>query len=295
MLQKAVNRGTAAIVPLILGLSVVIRNAGADARPAQFTSGVNLVEVYATVTDRDGQPVTGLRADDFQVAEDDRPQPVTAFAAGEFPLSVALAIDRSFSMRGERLTLAKQAARAFIDALRPADEVMVIAIGSEVETIAEPEPAASAARTRWDRIDAWGTTPLYDAILTALRRIETRKGRRALVVLSDGDDRYSEVTATELVQQARRLDALVYPIAIDRHPPVFAELAAVTGGRAAFLKNARDLEATLAAVARELRFQYLLGYVPQQAGTDAARWHSIQVSVDRPDVRVRARDGYFSK
>ena len=94
----------------------------AEPRPAQFASGVNLVEVYATVTDPNGQVVTGLTADDFQVSEDGRPQTITTFAAGEFPLAVAIALDRSFSMTPERLGMAKSAARAFISALRPADQ-----------------------------------------------------------------------------------------------------------------------------------------------------------------------------
>ena len=80
----------------------------------------------------------GLTAADFRVTEDQTPQTITTFAAGEFPLSVTIALDRSFSMAGERLALSKQAARSFIAALRPTDEVMVLAIGSEIETITPP-------------------------------------------------------------------------------------------------------------------------------------------------------------
>ena len=123
------------------------------------------MQVYATVTDREGQPVTGLTAADFRVTEDQAPQTITVFAAGEFPLSVTIALDRSFSMAGERLALSKQAARSFIAALRPADEVMVLAIGSEIETITPPVSAREAGATRWEAIDPWGTTPLYDATL----------------------------------------------------------------------------------------------------------------------------------
>src|SRR5207248_3088460 len=117
----------AGIVPLILA------SLGAAAY-AQFTSDVNLVEVYASVTTRHGDPVGGLTARDFRVSEDGLPQTITTFAAGEFPLAVAIGVDRSFSMgadRGSRLDLAKSAARAFIGALTPDDQVMVVAIGSE--------------------------------------------------------------------------------------------------------------------------------------------------------------------
>ena len=237
----------------------------------QFSSGVNLVEVYATVTDREGQPVTGLTAADFQVAEDQVPQPITTFAAGEFPLSITIALDRSFSMAGPRLALSKQAARSFIAALKPTDEVMVLAIGSEVETITPPVPAREAAATRWEAIEAWGTTPLYDASVQALDAIQARRGRRALLLISDGIDRDSRTTATELIARARQSGVLVYPVAIGRtRPPLFGELANVTGGRSFFIDDPKRLESQLAILARELRFQYLLGYAPSEpSGADA--------------------------
>ena len=262
-----------------------------------FSTGVNLVEVYATVTDREGQPVTGLTAADFRVVEDRVPQTITTFAAGEFPLSVTIALDRSFSMAGNRLALSKQAARTFIAALRPTDEVMVLAIGSEIETVTPPVPAREDADpVHWDSIDAWGTTPLYDATAQALDAIAARSGRRALLLISDGSDRDSHTTATDLITRARQSNVLVYPVAIGgTQPPVFAELANVTGGRTFFIEDPKRLESQLRALARELRFQYLLGYTPSPGANEGARWRAIEVTVSRPDARVRARDGYFSR
>jgi Ca-activated chloride channel family protein len=265
---------------------------------AQFTSGVNLVEVYATVTDRLGEPVAGLTAADFRVAEDGTPQSITAFAAGEFPLAVAIAIDRSFSMagNGNRLAVAKSAARSFIGALRPTDQVMVIAIGSDTGIVAPLSSDRGAALAAVDRLEAWGTTPLYDAALAALDAIQAARGRRALVLLSDGIDRYSDTRAADLVEQARRRDVLIYPIALgSTRPPLFAELAAATGGRSFRASEPRELLATMATIARELRFQYLLGYVPARGVSPDPAWHAIEVTVIRPDVRLRARDGYFSR
>jgi Ca-activated chloride channel homolog len=289
------------IVPLIVAGFGLLANPVTLAQEATFSSGINLVEVYATVSDRQGEPVTGLTAADFAVTEDGLPQPVTTFIAGEFPLSVTIAIDRSFSMSGERLALSKQAARSFIAALKPTDEVMVLAIGSEIETITPPVPARDAASTRWEAIDPWGTTPLYDATLQALDAIQTRRGRRALVLISDGVDRDSTTTATELIAHARESAVLVYPVAIGgTRPPVFGELANVSGGRSFFVEDPKRLEAQLATLARELRFQYLLGYTPTRpdpaaSGQSTPQWRSIQVTVSRPDVRVRARDGYFAR
>jgi Ca-activated chloride channel family protein len=283
------RRGTVAIVPLF----------AASALYAQFSSGVSLVEVYATVTDRQGQPVAGLTAADFRVTEEGTPQTITAFAAGEFPLSVALAIDRSFSMaqrKTNRLDVARRAARGFVDALRPVDQVMIVAIGSEVTVEAPLSTDHAAAADALDRLDAWGTTPLYDAAIAALDRIQEAKGRRALVLLSDGDDRYSDTTAAQLVEQVRRRDVLIYPVAIGaKRPPLFAELAAATGGRSFFVTDPQKLAETLATIARELRDQYLLGYAPAREPSAASRWRAISVSVTRPGLNVRARDGYFAK
>jgi Ca-activated chloride channel family protein len=262
----------------------------------QFTSGVQLVEVYATVTDRQGALVTGLGASDFEVAEDGVPQAISAFAAGEFPLAVAVGIDRSFSMTGPRLTTAKVGAQAFVQALRPDDQLMVLAIGSGADVVAPLSADRAAARRAINAIDAWGTTPLYDGTLAALDAIQHAKGRRALVLLSDGADRGSETNAAALVDAVRRRDVLVYPVAIGAAgPPLFAELAAASGGRSLTGVYAKILARDLTLLARELRSQYLIGYAPlPRPRADTPQWHAIDVRVRGADVRVRARDGYFS-
>ena len=296
LLPQIWNRRSARIVPLFVGALVLLAQPAIRGQIATFSSGVNLVEVYATVTDRDGQPITGLTAADFRVVEDQVPQTITTFAAGEFPLSVTIALDRSFSMAGERLTLSKQAARTFIAALRPTDEVMVLAIGSGIETVTPPTSAREAGATRWGSIGIWGTTPLYDAAAEALDAMQPRGGRRALLLISDGIDRDSHTTATDLIARARQSNVLVYPVAIGgTRPSVFAELANVTGGRTFFVDNPTRLESQLGTLARELRFQYLLGYTPSRAASADPGWRAIEVTVSRPDVRVRARDGYLAR
>lgn len=264
----------------------------------RFSSRVDLVEVYATVTDASGGPVSGLRAQDFEILENGRPQSVSVFAAGEFPLTVALGVDRSWSMAGEPLRLAKQASRAFLQALRPSDRSFVLSIGGDIDEIS-PVGADRAAQARAiGALDPWGTTALYDASIAALDRLEEESGRRAFVVFSDGTDRYSRATVGQVLARARRSRALIYPIAIGRTRPAWlAELAGVTGGRSFHLREARGLEASLTAIAEELRHQYLLGYVPDDAASRPGAWRAIRVSVrgGRPDLRVRARDGYETR
>jgi Ca-activated chloride channel family protein len=267
------------------------------ASPRQFTSGINLVEVYASVTDERGNPITGLSQGDFELHEDGVLQTVSNFAAGNVPLSAALAIDRSFSVAGTRLSLAKAAAQAFLGELRSSDEAMIIAVGSQVEVVAPLSTDRSVQRDAVNRLDAFGTTGLYDAIIDAIDDVQPAKGRRALIILSDGNDRYSEASADDALERARRSDVMVFPVSIGTaRPALFAELATLTGGRSFHARDGSALAETLRGIARELRQQYLLGYTPLRpplAGSN--EWRSISVTLKRPGANVRARDGYLVK
>ena len=187
---------------------------GAGGAQAQFTSGVNVVEVYASVTDGRGEPVKGLGRDDFELRENGELQQISAFTAADFPLAVAVALDRSFSMAGPRLELAKAGARAFLGELRPRDEAMVIAIGSEIDTVAPLSADRARQLDAVARLDAFGTTGLHDAIISAIDAVQPAKGRRALVLLSDGNDRYSRRSANDALERARSADVMIFPIAL---------------------------------------------------------------------------------
>lgn len=268
-----------------------------SAATRQFTSGVNLVEVYVSVTDERGKSIANLSQGDFELHEDGVLQTISNFAAADFPLSAAIAIDRSFSVAGTRLSLAKTAAQAFLGELRSSDEAMIIAVGSQVEVVAPLSTDRSAQRDAVSRLDAFGTTGLHDAIIDAIDAVQPAKGRRALIILSDGDDRYSEATAADALARARSSDVMVFPVAIGAtRPPLFAELATVTGGRSFYTRDGAALAETLRGIAHELRQQYLLGYTPLRppvAGSN--EWRSITVTVKRPNANVRARDGYLVK
>jgi len=280
------------------GVVMAVASVAAQDPLATFSSQTDLVEVYATVTDDKGEPVMGLHRGDFEVYENNQIQDVSTFAAGEFPLTVALGVDRSWSMAGDPLRLAKAASQAFLKDLRTDDRSMVVAISSEADVIAPLSMDRLNQQRAIAALDPWSTTALHDAIIAALDRLEPETGRQALVVFSDGTDRYSRATEAQVIERARRSNALIYPIAFGKtRPALLAELAVLTGGRSFLLRDPKELEKTLQTIARELRYQYLLGYAPAtpiDKGNN--EWRAIRVVVkNKPGARVRARDGYTTE
>ncbi len=268
----------------------------ASARPrAQFSARVQMVEVYASVTRPDGSPLAGLAATDFEVLEDGVPQQVSAFASGEFPLTVALGVDRSWSMAGEPLRLAVRASQSFLQGLKPADRTMVWAVADGAELLAPLDSPRETQLRALARLTPWSTTALRDGVVVALDRLDTEPGRQALVLFTDGEDRYSRTPPADLLDRVRRSRALVYSVAVGKtRPAILSEMAAVSGGRSLHARDMRGLEPALATIARELGHQYLLGYVPGPRQETEPRWRSITVRV-KPGAggaRVRARDGY---
>jgi Ca-activated chloride channel family protein len=266
--------------------------------PAQFASGVRLVEVYVTVTDRDGRPMTGLTKQDFTVCDNEQRQAITVFTAGDAGLSVAVALDHSFSMAGEPLQTMKSATHTFLDALAPTDRAMLIGIGSTVDLLAPLSTDRAAQHRAVGTLDAFGSTSLRDAMVTALDRIAPAPGRRALVLLSDGGDRYSQATESDVIDRGRHADVLAYPIALGKArtpPPLFVDLAIATGGHSLLVTDPRRLGAMMTSIAQELRQQYLLGYTPARPPPERPEWRGLRVSVARNNVTVRARAGYWTK
>jgi Ca-activated chloride channel homolog len=263
---------------------------------AQFSGQISLVEVYATVTDGRGQAVRGLTADDFEVVEDGVPQVISAFAAGDVPLSLAVGIDRSFSIRPADLRQAARAVETLLRSLHPFDQSMLIAIGSQTEIVAPLSKEREAAFEALSRLEPFGTTPLFDATLAALAAIQPAAGRRALILVSDGQDRYSDTSATVLLKTVREGDVLVYPVELGRgRAAVFSQLAAASGGRSFQVVESQQVQGVLTTIAGELRAQYLVGYVPNVDPAARPGWRSIRVTVARPGVSVRAREGYVAR
>lgn len=290
---------TPASSPLLVtvGLGVLVALAPAlpaltrPPSPAQFSARTEMVEVYATVTDEQGRLVTDLTRDDFLVREDGRPQSVVTFTPGDVPVSLALAFDRSFSMAGAPLDAAKTAARVLLNELTDADRVTLVSISSEVDVVVPLTNDRLAIDQAVQGLDAWGSTAMHDAVVKAVDAIEPAPGRRALVLVSDGMERHSRLTADEVYARIRASDVMIYPVAFARRmPPVFRAMAALSGGRATATRKPDELTRLFRRFAEELRHQYLLGYQPDIPATPGYR--ALDVRVRRPGLTVRARAGY---
>lgn len=261
----------------------------------EFAARTELVEVYATVTDDKGRFVTDLRKDEFTVLEDGVPQPVTTFADGEQPVSIALAVDRSWSMANGRLAAAQRGGRELLLELGDQDRAMLVAIGSEVEVPVALTNDRRAVDAALQALDPWGSTALHDAVVTAFDAIEPAPGRRALVLISDGLERGSRRSAEEVLARVRASDVLAYPVVVQRKvPAVLEQLAIATGGQAQRVKDLDELPTVLRRIASDLRHQYLLGYQPIRA-TAVGQYRRIEVQIARPKHRVRARAGYLAR
>jgi Ca-activated chloride channel homolog len=285
---SAVGARWRASVAAVAVLAAVV-GLGAGAVP-QFAATTEVVEVYATVTDANGQPVSGLPAGAFTVLEEGVPQPVTVFTTGEAALTVAVTLDRSFSMTAGGLDTARAGAGRLVDQLRPSDRVLLLAIGGGVERLAGFDEPRASARRALDRVTLWGSSPIGDVVAHALEAVSGERGRRAVVVWSDGVEREAQQSREAVLERVRRSDALIYSVATAATTsPLLAQLAAVSGGRV-FQARTRDAAREAAdAIALELRHQYVLGYAPPSG---APGWRALEVRVNRPGLRVRARQGY---
>jgi Ca-activated chloride channel family protein len=258
----------------------------------QFGATTELVEVYATVLDPRSGPVQGLTAGDFEVLENGVAQPIAQFTAGEFPLSVAVVVDRSFSMGGERIGAARAGARRLIDQLRAHDRVLVLGIGGKAEVLAGFDAPRAAARRAAETAQVWGTSPIGDVVAHGIDAVKGEPGRRAVVIWSDGAEREATVERENVLERARQSGVLVYSVIMAPTPSaLLTSLASLSGGRLLEAQDRRSAEQAATTIAGELRHQYLLGYTPPPG---PAGWREITVRVTRPGLTVRARKGYVA-
>jgi VWFA-related protein len=276
----------------------------AQDRPARFQSGVDLISVTATVIDKSGRLVTGLPADAFELFEEGERQTISQFTNERVPVSLAVLLDVSDSMFGQRLVDARSAVERFLfELLDEDDEFSVVAFNHQPRALTRWTQAPDVVRDAMATLKPFGSTALYDAVLTALPMMNTRtKQRASLLIISDGADTASDAAMREVRAALIRSDAFVYAIAVD--PPAkrainetvnvgaLNEITGGSGGNTELVHQTSDLVTATARIAEELNSQYVLGYyspLPLDGG-----YRSIRVRSTNPEYRVRARRGYIA-
>lgn len=187
-----------------------------DQPPFRFRTGVELINVTAAVTDGSGRFVSGLRKEDFRVYEDGVEQPVTHFSNERVPVSLGIALDTSGSMAGPKMTAARQALERFIQALDPVDEVFLYRFDSYPDLVQEWTSNTADINRALARIQPRGSTALYDTVAEAVPLAQSGRNRKkALIIISDGQDTSSRTGVSEVKQLIRQTEVLVYAVGID--------------------------------------------------------------------------------
>jgi VWFA-related protein len=284
-----------------------------SAGPASFGMRASLVVLSATAVDKRGRPVHDLRAQDFTILEEGRPQTLVRFArAADAPARVLLLVDVSGSMNLPRATTSvRMAAVQVLAALGPADEVALCSFDSDYRALVPFTRDHERVRRGLEATRPFGATALHDALAQAANELSAQgESRRAIVVITDGVDTASRQHADDVLARSRALDVPIYAISVvspldDPASPYFAggvlpaadrrgrdmlqRYAALSGGAAFTVSDFAALRGAAQRVAAELKHQYRLGY---DAPMGPGHFRRIEVRSSRKGVQVRTRSGY---
>jgi Ca-activated chloride channel family protein len=287
-----------------------------------FKTGASTVSVYTTVTDASGRLVPDLTADDFEIFDNGKPQPITVFASEIQPITMVMMLDRSGSMR-TTFRLVAAAGEALVRRLLPADKARIGSFASRIQV--DPEGFTSnpeeLIRILRSELQPEGPTPLWNAVNVAIDGLLKEDGRRVVLVFTDGVDnpmnfKFNNVTLMDVESRAQRENVMVYAIGLESMPsagglsrggfgglrgqsqmmpqkpdPGLPRIAAETGGGYFELSRTEALASTFARVADELHRQYALGFA--QPKLDGKR-HKLEVKIKKPGMKARARKSYVA-
>jgi VWFA-related protein len=278
---------------------------GRDQEDLRFSVELDLVVLQATVHDRAGHTVSGLGEHDFEVYQDGALQPIRLFRHEDAPVTIGLVVDHSGSMR-EKLREVTAAARTFVRASNPEDQMFVVNFNEDV-SLGLPNgtrfsnSADELGSAIWGA-PALGKTALYDAIVEALQGLQKgERDKKALIVISDGGDNASHSSLDRVLKMAEESSAVIYTIGVfseddpDRNPKVLTRLAHETGGQAFFPSKPGETVEICERIARDVREQYTIGYSSINGKPGA--YHSIRVtarSKEHEKLSVRTRAGYIA-
>jgi Ca-activated chloride channel homolog len=268
---------------------------------------VNLVLLWATVTDGAHHDVPNLVKKDFRVWEDKIEQHVEYFSAERVPVSVGIIFDASRSMRYE-LTAARQAAARLLESGNPNNEYFLVQFNDSPRLIQDFTNEVATMKQLLSAAEANGNTSLYDAVYLGLEKVTRgRHSRKVLVLITDGEDNNSRYSLSAVRQFAAERDVTIYAIGLvnrgEWHFPGFSpqsklkKLSEITGGTAFFPDTAKDLDDIFVRIGIDLKNQYVLGYRSLNLSRDG-KWRKIRVEIDKPkdltSLHVLAKKGYYA-
>jgi Ca-activated chloride channel homolog len=272
-----------------------------------FRAGVDLVHFGVVVTDKEGTPITGLKAEDFEIIEQGKAQTISQFAGGDPinapPLHLGFMIDLSGSM-SEDIRDVRSAAIKFLDAVDRVEDITVVDFDTQIRIaqFASDDPRlVEYIRARKPQ-GAW--TALYDTIGVYLNKAAEQNGDKILVMYTDGGDTRSAITQGDLVDLLKSSDVTVYSIGYLEHQgsgrynqqQVLQRLSAVTGGQAFFPAQLKDVDKMYDKILGEIGARYSLGYISTDKRMDG-KWRDVKIRITRPelkDAKIRTRSGYYA-
>jgi Ca-activated chloride channel homolog len=274
-----------------------------------FKVDTRLVELPVTVLNKDGKLITDLQQKSFKVFENGVEQPIKLFRHEDVPISLGIIIDNSGSMRDKRPQV-NAAALTFVQTSNPEDEAFVVNFNDDYYLDTEHDFTSDIEEMKeaLERIDARGSTALYDAVIGSLDHLKKgHKDKKVLLVITDGEDDFSHHSLADTITEARHSDAIIYAIGVygsddtksdkRKGQRALEALADATGGAAFFPEDVGDTEAICTQIAHDIRNQYTLAYYPTNTAQDGT-FRSVLVQVFPPrgmsKLTVRTRSGYYA-
>lgn len=259
-----------------------------------------LVEVYASVYDKDGHHVDGISRDRFEVLEDGKPQQIANFETNVEKLSCAVLLDTTGSMAAV-LPRVKNAVSRLIDSLGAEDEIAIYTFDRQVMLRQEFTTDKASAKRALLRLRAEGETALFDSIAQTTQEVAAQPGKKAIVIFTDGDDNASTLNSSAAVNRAKKMGIPLYTVAegealqTSKLKNLLKELSETTGAASYEVRKPGDVEEVFQEISHELQHLYLLSYKPP-SGPGAGKWRKIDIAIKgMPDFKIRAKQGYATE
>lgn len=272
-------------------------------------TNTDLITFTVTVTDTYGRFVSGLGKSAFTVLDEKKPQEITFFSDDDAPVSVGVLFDVSGSMSGDKVRRARDALSKFVQTSHNSDEYFLIGFNSRAQLLLDKTRDGNAVLDKMTFVQTRGNTALYDACYLGVEKVQRgAHPKRALLLISDGQDNNSRYTFNELRRLLKESDVVLYGIGIlgggdagsalgMEGQGILDELANVSGGKAFFPRSPAEMDDIFEQIALELRHQYSIGYKPSNFSNDG-KWHKVKVKVTPPRglprLFVRTKEGYYA-